>query len=222
MLSLISLWPTATTIDLVQSTAIASSSASKIFAALAAEATKVEGEYESEAAGMSDVYGRGGMVESFQAQVASDLGKEAAVFMPTGVCAQMAALAVHAGLPHRSKLRPSFITHATSHLLLWEENAFSDLLGLTCIKAGEESRPLLAADVEIELKRLSSVGLAPCCILVELPWRELGCRATPWEELKLLRKLADSCGVPLHVDGARLFEIAPWCGLDESGGQGWA
>ena len=150
-----------------------------------------------------------------QSQVAEDLGKEAAVFMPTGVCAQMAALAVHAGLPLPSRaglLRPSFLTHPTSHLLLWEENAYSDLLGLTALKAGARSRPLLAADVEFELKRLRSVGLAPCCILIELPWRELGCHATPWDELLKMRALADRYGVPLHMDGARLLEIAPFYG----------
>lgn len=201
-------------IDLVQMPAIASS-ASSIFSALAAEAGRVEADFEAEAAGMCDVYGNGAWIEEFQSQVAADLGKEAAVFMPTGVCAQMAALAVHAGLPLPSRaglLRPSFLTHPTSHLLLWEENAYSDLLGLTAIKAGTRSRPLLAADVEVELKRLSSVGLAPCCMLIELPWRELGCHATPWDELLKMRALADRYGVPLHMDGARLLEIAPFYG----------
>ena len=116
--------------------------------------------------------------------------------MPTGVGAQQAALSVYAGLPlaSRSLLRPSFVTHATSHLLVAEENAYSDLLGITAIKAGDDGRPLTAADVEVELKRLAAVGLTPCCIVVEMPWRELGCRATPWDELLALRKLADKCG----------------------------
>ena len=97
------------------------------------------------------MYGKGEWIEAFQEQVAADLGKEAGLFMPTGVCAQQAALSVYAGLPlaSRSQLRPSFVTHATSHLLVHEENAYNDLLGLTALKAGDESRPLTAADVEV-------------------------------------------------------------------------
>ena len=239
---------------------IASSSASSILTQLAAEAAKIESDFEGEATGVCDVYGKGRWIDDFQAQVAADLGKEASLFMPTGVCAQMAALSVYAGLPlaSRSLLRPSFITHATSHLLVAEENAYSDLLGITAIKAGDDGRPLTAADVEVELKRLAAVGLTPCCIVIEMPWRELGCRATPWDELLALRKLADKCGAnpalqtatpvleaatrctqtatrgvggcgstcrgrspvcsrygtPLHMDGARLLEIAPWYGRD--------
>ena len=179
-------------IDLTHASATASSSASSILAQLSAEAAKIESDFE---AGVCDVYGKGEWIEAFQEQVAADLGKEAGLFMPTGVCAQQAALSVYAGLPlaSRSQLRPSFVTHATSHLLVHEENAYNDLLGLTALKAGDESRPLTAADVEVQLQRLAAVGLTPCCIVIEMPWRELGCRATPWDELLALRKLADKC-----------------------------
>ena len=152
------------------------------------------------------MYGLGQWIDDFQAQVAADLGKEAGLFFPTGIGAQQAALSVYAGLPLASRplLRPSFVTHATSHLLVAEENAYSDLLGIAAIKAGDDGRPLTAGDVEVELKRLAAVGLTPCCIVVEMPWRELGCRATPWDELLALRKLADKCGTnrggcnPIH------------------------
>ena len=200
MLSSAAATPAPKPIDLVHLQPIASSSASSILTQLAAEAAKIESDFEGEAAGVCDVYGKGQWIDDFQAQVAADLGKEASLFMPTGVCAQMAALSVYAGLPlaSRSLLRPSFITHATSHLLVAEENAYSDLLGITAIKAGDDGRPLTAADVEVELKRLAAVGLTPCCIVIEMPWRELGCRATPWDELLALRKLADKCGTTLQ------------------------
>lgn len=202
---------TAAIIDLIQMPSIVRP-ASKVLADLAEQAALVEGDFSDEPAGIFDVYGNGRWTEEFQTQVAEDLGKEAGLFMPTGVCAQATALSVYAGLPlaSRSALRQSFITHATSHLLLWEERSYSDLLGLTAIAAGEKHRPLMAADVEVELKRLRAVGLSPCCIVVEVPWRELGCTATPWDELLAMRALANEYGVPLHMDGARLLEIAPY------------
>ena len=119
MLSSAAATPAPKPIDLVHLQPIASSSASSILTQLAAEAAKIESDFEGEAAGVCDVYGKGQWIDDFQAQVAADLGKEASLFMPTGVCAQMAALSVYAGLPlaSRSQLRPSFVTHATSHLV---------------------------------------------------------------------------------------------------------
>ena len=106
-------------IDLVHASATASSSASSILAQLSAEAAKIESDFDVYGKGVCDVYGKGEWIDAFQEQVAADLGKEAGLFMPTGVCAQQAALSVYAGLPlaSRSQLRPSFVTHATSHLV---------------------------------------------------------------------------------------------------------
>ena len=87
-------------IDLVHASATASSSASSILAQVSAEAAKIESDFE---AGVCDVYGKGEWIEAFQEQVAADLGKEAGLFMPTGVCAQQAALSVYAGLPLASR-----------------------------------------------------------------------------------------------------------------------
>jgi len=102
------------------------------------------------------------------------------------------------------------MTHPTSHLLLHEEDAFRALLGMTALRVGASARPLVAADVEVELRKLRAVGQAPACVLVEVPFRELGCAASPWEELVALRRVADEYDVPLHMDGARLLEVAPY------------
>ena len=88
---------------------------------------------------------------------ASEFGKESALFFPTGVCAQLAALCVYAGgvgrgagdlMPRLS--RPSFIVQATSHLLLHEDDAARQLLGFTPLVVGAKDRPLSPADVEKE------------------------------------------------------------------------
>ena len=119
-------------------------------AAEAAAAAEVGGEGDA-----IDVYGRGAWLESFESEVASEFGKESALFFPTGVCAQLAALCVYAGgvgrgagdlMPRLS--RPSFIVQATSHLLLHEEDAARQLLGFTPLVVGAKDRPLSPADVE--------------------------------------------------------------------------
>eukprot|EP00966_Prymnesium_polylepis_P163888 3789146-Prymnesium_polylepis.1 len=47
---------------------------------------------------------------------------------------------------------------------------------------------------------------------MEVPHRELGCASPPWEELEALSALAREYNCPLHMDGARLLEIAPYYG----------
>ncbi|EOD31121.1 hypothetical protein EMIHUDRAFT_203245 [Emiliania huxleyi CCMP1516] len=190
-------------------------------AAEAAAAAEVGGEGDA-----IDVYGRGAWLESFESEVASEFGKESALFFPTGVCAQLAALCVYAGgvgrgagdlMPRLS--RPSFIVQATSHLLLHEEDAARQLLGFTPLVVGAKDRPLSPADVEKELSRLAAVGARPCCILLEVPHRELGCETLRLDELREMRRLAVQYEVPLHAivplhaDGARLLEVAPHYGL---------
>jgi threonine aldolase len=66
----------------------------------------------------------------------------------------------------------------------------------------EGRRTATAADLA---RRGPGLGAA----LVELPLRDAGCLVPPWEELVALAEAARASGVPLHVDGARLWEVQP-------------
>ena len=193
----------------ILSRAFAPAKASDVLSSLAADAAVIE----AGGAGVIDAYGESsGWLKSFEAQIAEALGKERAVFVPTGVAAQNMALAVHAELPFtssRTQPTPSVLLHRSSHLEMHEERAYATLLGLFPIFAGEANQLLTVADVERQLMRLGAVGSAPACILVEVPMRELGCATPSWAELLALRALATKYGVPLHLDGARIWDIAP-------------
>jgi threonine aldolase len=124
-------------------------SAAAVLTTLAAEASTdaVIGDAED----VIDVYGNSNWLSGFEREVAQTLGKERAVFVQTGVAAQNMALCVHAGLPflaQRTQPKPCFIMHPTSHLNLYEERAFDTLLGLVPLLAGDESKPLVADDIE--------------------------------------------------------------------------
>jgi threonine aldolase len=194
----------------ILSRAFAPAKASDVLSSLAADAAVIE----AGGAGVIDAYGESsGWLKSFEAQIAEALGKERAVFVPTGVAAQNMALAVHAELPFtssRTQPTPSVLLHRSSHLEMHEERAYATLLGLFPIFAGEVNQLLTVTDIERQLLRLGAVGSAPACILVEVPMRELGCATPSWAELLALRALATKYGVPLHLDGARIWEIAPY------------
>ena len=144
-----------------------------------------------------DVYGQGELVEGFERKIAALLGKPAAAFMPSGVMAQLIAVRLWT----ESARLDRFGMHPTSHLALHEEQAFAALLRLHGVPVGERLRPMTAADLEAVAQPLA-------CAIVELPIREAGGRLPAWDELEALKAAARARGVPLHMDGARLWESA--------------
>jgi len=144
-----------------------------------------------------DVYGTGPLLEDFETRVAALLGYEAARFMPSGVMAQTIALRVHADRAGR----PHVGFHPTSHLELHEERAYGHVHGLHGRRVGPAERPMLARDLEAVVEPLA-------CVVTELPAREIGGQLPSWEELEALKATAAARGVPLHLDGARLWACA--------------
>lgn len=144
-----------------------------------------------------DRYGSGPLIEDFERKIATMLGKAAATFVPSGVMAQLAAVRVWT---ERARL-DRFGIHPTSHLARYEEEAFAALMKLHATPIGDRLRPMTAAD-------LVGVGQPLACVIVELPIREAGGKLPTWEELEALRAAARDRAVPLHMDGARLWESA--------------
>ncbi len=142
-----------------------------------------------------DVYGDGRLVMEFERKIAALLGKEAAVFMPSGTMAQLAAIRIwtlRAGLDRVGM-------HPTSHLILHEREAYQALFRFHGAPLGDRLRPLAARDLTSEAQPLA-------CLIVELPIREAGGQLPTWDDLEALKAVSRDLGVPLHMDGARLWE----------------
>ena len=88
-----------------------------------------------------DYYGIGGAVTELEHEVASLLGKEAALFFPTGTMAQQATLRVHAD---RRSSR-SIVFHPACHMETNEERGYQRLHGLFGIPVGPRDEPLSLA-----------------------------------------------------------------------------
>jgi threonine aldolase len=146
-----------------------------------------------------DRYGEGGVVAELEGEVATLLGKPAAVFMPSGTMGQQAALRVHAD--HRS--RRTVVFHPTCHLELHEGGAYRRLHRLVGRSAGDPNRLLTVED-------LRSIAEPPAALLLELPQREIGGLLPRWEELEAQVGWARDRGAAVHMDGARLWECTPF------------
>jgi threonine aldolase len=146
-----------------------------------------------------DSYGGGGAVERIEREVAELLGKPAAAFFVSGTMAQQAMLRVWC--ERRGSRRVAIPD--LSHLLVHELDGPRLMHGLR-FEHLTEGRATPTGD---DLRALTP-GLGAA--LVELPLRDAGCLAPPWEDLEGLSEAARELGVPLHVDGARLWEVQPF------------
>ncbi|WP_138758126.1 threonine aldolase family protein [Modestobacter altitudinis] len=144
-----------------------------------------------------DRYGDGGVVTELEEEVADVLGQPAAVYLPSGIMAQQAALRVHA--EHRG--RRAVVYHPQCHLEVHEGRALERLQGLVGRPAGDRDRLLLRTD-------LDAVAEHPAALLVELPQRDLGGQLPPWDDLVAQATWARERGAAAHLDGARLWEAA--------------
>jgi len=149
----------------------------------------------------ADTYGAGGVLEELETQVATLLGKPAAVFMPSGTMAQQIAMRLHA----EDANRETIAFHPTCHLELHEQRGYQELHGLRARLVGRRDRV-------IELPDLVALAEPVAALLLELPQREIGGLLPSYEQLAAQAEWARVRGVALHMDGARLWECAPYYG----------
>jgi threonine aldolase len=148
-----------------------------------------------------DLYGTGARLNAFEARIAALLGKDAAVFMPSGTMAQQIALRIVAD---RDGLR-TFAAHPTNHLTLHERDGITRMHGVHLV-------PLATAVTPIALADLQQLAEPVATLLIELPQREIGGVLPTWAELVALTDYARERGWHVHLDGARLWESGPYYG----------
>jgi threonine aldolase len=147
----------------------------------------------------ADRYGQGDVIARFESEVAALLGKESAVFMPSGTMCQQIALRIWA--ERRGTYNVAF--HPKSHLETHEEKGYERLHGLHGILVG-------SADALLALDDLKGITEPVGALLLELPQRDLGGQLPGWEALNEITAWAREHGIPTHLDGARLWECRPF------------
>lgn len=148
-----------------------------------------------------DRYGAGPLVEEFEARMAGLLGAEAAMLLPSGTMAQQIALRIHCD----RRGRDTVAFHPTCHLALHEHGAHEHLHGLKPELVGGRDRLITLEDLEGVTAPLGA-------LLLELPQREIGGRLPEWDDLLAQLRWARDAGAAVHLDGARIWEAAPYYG----------
>ncbi|MEV0643880.1 beta-eliminating lyase-related protein [Phytomonospora sp. NPDC050363] len=140
-------------------------------------------------------YGPGNPMDVLERRVAEILGKEEALFFPTGAMAQQVALRIHA----EASGRKGFAAHPANHLDLWEQQGYDVVHGLHFHRVGDANELMTDED-------LAALGEPVAAVLWELPQREIGGLMPAWEDLREQVATARAAGAATHLDGARLWE----------------
>jgi threonine aldolase len=153
-----------------------------------------------------DLYGLGGLVEDVETWFARALGKERALFLPTGTLANQLALRALARDRHR------VLVQDASHVYNDTGDASQALSGLTLLPLAPDRATFTWADAERALNRTASgrVAAPVGAISIESPVRRRYGELFDRVEMTRICTEARRRGIGLHLDGARLF-IASAC-----------
>ena len=148
-----------------------------------------------------DDYSRGGVVEELETRAAAALGKEMAVWLPTGTLANHLAVRMLAGTRRR------VLVQAESHLYNDSGDCAQTLSGLNLVPLAPGHATFTQQDVEqaASASALGRVAAPIGAIQIETPVRRRQGERFDFEEMRKISAWARSRGIGMHLDGARLF-----------------
>ena len=149
-----------------------------------------------------DVYGEDPTVNRLEQRAAEILGKEAGLFIPTGTMGNVIAIKIHT--EHGQEV----VCESRAHILDWE-------LSMTAWFAGCLVRPVYIEDGIMAWSKIRDAvrSASPHCaptglIEIENSHNMAGGTVYPMDVLEETCGNAHDLGIPVHMDGARIFNAA--------------
>ncbi len=146
-----------------------------------------------------DVYGEDTTVNRLQDMAAALLGKRCALFVPSGTMANQLAI--------RSQTQPGqeIIVESKSHVVRYEQGAAGALAGVQLHWVTGERGIMTAEQVEAAIRPNDPHSITTALICIENTHNAGGGTIYPLSTIEKIRALAVKHGIPMHLDGARLF-----------------
>ena len=157
-----------------------------------------------------DVLGDDPTVSALEAYVAELLGKEAAVYMPSGTMTNQVALRVH------TQPSDEIILEAEAHIYYYEGGGPAALSGVSCRLLPGEGGVFSATALEQALRPQDPHFPPTRLVCIENTHNRSGGRIFP---LKTTQEIAEVCArkdLRLHLDGARFWNACVATGISEA------
>jgi threonine aldolase len=147
-----------------------------------------------------DVFGDDPTINALQERMAHMLGKEAALFMPTGTQSNLCGLMAHC------ERGDEFLVGQMAHTYRWEGGGAAVLGSIQPQPLLQQSDGSIAlSDIEANIKPDDAHFARTRLLALENTW---GGKVLPMDYLQAATALARSKGLACHLDGARLFNAA--------------
>lgn len=155
-----------------------------------------------------DTLGDDPTVKALEARVAELLGTERSLFFPSGVMANQTALAV------QGAWGSEVVVEAGAHIFHFEEGAGAALKGLQLHPVATDDGVLRPEHLDRAVRPDSPYLPRTSLVCIENTHLASGGRVVQPDQVRALADAAHERGLPVHMDGARLWHAAAATGLD--------
>jgi threonine aldolase len=155
-----------------------------------------------------DVYGEDPTLNLLEQRAAERFGREAALFVPTGTMGNQIAIRLH------TQPGQEVIAEARSHIMDWEMATAAVFSGCLIRAVQAEQGTLTWKQIEPVISKYGGLRAATGLIEIENTANMAGGRCTRLEALREIWAGAKERNLPVHLDGARIFNAATALGVD--------
>lgn len=148
-------------------------------------------------------------VDRLERMVAEMLGKQAAVFMPSGSMTNQVAIRVHCDRGSE------FLCEADCHVYHYEQGAFAQLSGLVARTVAGAGGVIMVDQLRGLIRPNNEHFVQTRLVCLENTHNRWGGRIQPQQEVERICQWAGQHGLKRHLDGARLWNAAVATGLSE-------
>lgn len=157
-----------------------------------------------------DVLGDDPTVNELEATVADLLGKEAAVYMPSGTMTNQVALRTH------TEPGDEIILESQAHIYFYEAGAPAALSGLMCKLIDGQQGIFTAADLQAALRPWNVHYPRTKLVCLENTHNRGGGSIFPLAEIQRIEQVCRENDLRLHLDGARFWNACIATGISEA------
>jgi threonine aldolase len=148
-------------------------------------------------------------VRRLEERVATLLGKDAALFLPTGSMGNLVGVAVH------TTPGSEVLVDTNAHVMQGEMAgvATMSMVQFRLVPSSDGRSMMGAADLQRSIRPVSKHNPLTSLICLENTHNAAGGAVTSIDESRAMRDVANDAGIPVHMDGARLWNASAATGV---------
>jgi threonine aldolase len=154
-----------------------------------------------------DVSGEDPTVNTLEARIAEMLGKEAAMYIPSGTMSNQIAVRVHC------QPGDEFLCDANCHIYNYEQGAYAQLFGVGAQPIEGDYGVLRLEQLEDRIRPANDHALRTRLVCLENTHNRGAGRVLPYDGVVEICSWAAENGLARHLDGARLFNAVVASGI---------